>query len=786
MLQGDTVILAASVVNAGNIDASNVPAKITVLNSTQQIVTSFNSTLNLARAAPATFAQSWVVPAMQVPGDYLVKVDVTFAGTAIKLAETTLRVKQKITFNVAATATLTAQSRVLVLVSCRAAGQGASNSQDEPFCLSARKAFIDQYLTSLGIAHKVTTSSDEFRDLLRCGDYNTYWISGGANKLKDQLTEEVREAVLRGDALIVDGVHDSRSDVFDDATGITITGKQANNLATGVTFNGAFGVGSVPANGEYLKLKLDAGTATQATFANGDAAAVSTAYGNGKATLFAFDLMDTLQTNAANATLKAILGNAVAFVRPALASVFARSGVAPLVVTLKNNGPATEAELELAIPAGMTAINASPAASTVTSSKLTWRVSLAAAETRTIAVDLRMPSVGGVSDAVVKLFRVDPPPATPTLVEAFSQSVAFTTVGGEQLKAPLVSELIALTLTGGDKNARDKAVQSINSGYILAGQNKASEAIADYLSAATELDKIAVPDTTPYQIRIAKLMQDAGKLACNAVAAACPATNWGPVSYGVLVFGAGNMTNAESQAAVAVGGALTLSAYTVASKLAGDSALLAVGGNLSFNTGGVGVNGSGIIRVGGTANVNRNVTHRDVQTGVATENFTALKTWYSQLTDKVALLTGTAAVADGQGKLTMSGSDPVINVFTMTGASLTQSRSLVFNVPDTATVVVNVSGTQASFTNGQSFWGAEAMVDHARAGQIIYNFPQATSVSTNGFSPQGTLLAPRATLSHQNATLNGQAIVNSVSGSGAYHCGGSFEGNLPASTRPVQ
>lgn len=781
--QTDSVILSATITNVGNVDVAGAPVKISVIDANQQVIVSFDSTVNLNRTTPISIAQTWAIPAALAPGDYVVKVDVTLGGTSIKLAETSLKVK--LLFKVAVTSALTAQSRVLVLVSCQAAGQGANGGQDEPFCLTARKNFIGQYLTGLGVIHKVTSSSDEFRDLMRCGDYNTYWIAGGANKLKDQLAEEVREAVLRGDALIVDGAHDNRNKVFNDVTGIEVTGNQGN-IATGVNFNGALGTGSAPASGSYLKIKLDAGITVQATFANGDAAVVTSNYANGKALFFAYDLLATLQANDGSQALKTMLGSALAIIRPSVSAEGARSSLAPISVRLQNNGPAAVAQLDISIPVGASASNAVPAATTIAADKLSWRVSLAAGEIRTFTVDLRLPAAAGVNNAEVKLFRVEVPPASPLLTEISSQTVSMAVVVGEQIKGPLVSELGALTLNGGDRNARDKAVEFINSAFSNAGQNKTSEAIADYLAASDQLDKIAVPNPTIYQVRIARLMQDAGKLGCAQIALSCSAANWGPVGYGALVFAGGNMTNADSQGAVAVGGTLSLSATRIASKIAGDSALLAVAGNLTFNNGNVGLNGSGIIRVGGTANVNPNISHRDLQSGVATEDFTSLKSWYVQLSDKVAQLPGAPAVADGAGKFTLTGVDLVRNVFTMTDGALSQARSIVFDVPDNSTVILNITGAAPTFSNGQSFWGAQSMQDHARAGQILYNFPQATNVTLTGFSPQGTILAPRANLTHQSNHINGQVVVNGLTASGALHCGGGFVGSLPASTLPVQ
>ncbi|MDP2786122.1 MAG: hypothetical protein Q8O38_16250, partial [Sulfurimicrobium sp.] len=66
-------------------------------------------------------------------------------------------------------------------------------------------------LTSLGITHWISTTQVDFKQAFRSGKYNVYWISGGAEKLKDKLAEEIREAVNRGDGLLLDGVHDERN-----------------------------------------------------------------------------------------------------------------------------------------------------------------------------------------------------------------------------------------------------------------------------------------------------------------------------------------------------------------------------------------------------------------------------------------------------------------------------------------------------------------------------------------------------------------------------------------------
>lgn len=676
-------------------------------------------------------------------------------------------------------AQFTSRSRVLVLVSCTVNGTigGAGDGLDDPFCVMSRQRFIDEYLTSLGIPHAVVTTGDAFRDKLRCGDYNTYWIAGGAAKLRDQLAEEVREAVLRGDGLIVDGRHDARAQVFDDAAGITANGSVTTNAGP-ITFTGAWGTGSLAMSGDGLGIATT-GT-VQARFANGQPAIASGSYGLGKAAFFAYDFLASLKAAPTDAARRALLEAALAHVRPAVPANWARGGLATATFTV-TAGAAGIVELQVGVPAGASMAEANPSATTAAADKLAWRFDLAAGETRIVTLDVRLPAITASGTVLATLHRVD----GAALTEVARESLAFATVAGDDLKAPLVADLNALSLGSADLAARDQAVQLIGSGYTKANQNRVREAVADYLAADRELEKIVHPDTTAYQVRIARLMQDAGKLGCAAASAAnsCPVATWGPAGYNVLAFGSARMTYSDTRGAVAVGGNLDMIDYSVASRLEGDAALLAVGGNLGFTRGGVGRDGSGLIRVAGSTTIDQSVVRRDLQTG-PTENFAGLKNWYTQLSDNLAALGGIPAATDGYGKYTMTGTDPVRNVFTIRGTDLDAAWGLDIVVPETSTVIVNVTGATAGFTNGADAWRGQTATD-AQASRVLYNFPAATAITVTGWAPQGSLLAPRALLDHQNAAINGQVIADRITATGDFRCGGMFAGSLPITAMPL-
>ncbi|HVY26183.1 MAG TPA: choice-of-anchor A family protein [Polyangiaceae bacterium] len=105
-----------------------------------------------------------------------------------------------------------------------------------------------------------------------------------------------------------------------------------------------------------------------------------------------------------------------------------------------------------------------------------------------------------------------------------------------------------------------------------------------------------------------------------------------------------------------------------------------------------------------------------------------------------------------------AGSDPGRNVFTVNGAALGATDVLRLLVPSSSTVVINVTGTNASFdTTGIQMNGLSP-------GHLIWNFPAATSVSIAQSGLQGTLLAVNAAVTQSSATLNGVLIASSLNG----------------------
>jgi uncharacterized membrane protein YgcG len=149
-----------------------------------------------------------------------------------------------------------AKARFLVLVSCPP-GLG---SRESAHCVAQRSQAITTYLTGLGAAVKTVSTQDAFGAEMRCGTYNTYWISGGALKLDASTIGELREAVRRGEALWMDGVHDSRNQLLHDVAGVKQVGKLAgSNHVARLHANGLYGSQNLPTMGKPEKFQPTTG-----------------------------------------------------------------------------------------------------------------------------------------------------------------------------------------------------------------------------------------------------------------------------------------------------------------------------------------------------------------------------------------------------------------------------------------------------------------------------------------------------------------------------------------------
>ncbi|QAT84875.1 hypothetical protein EJ065_3312 [Corallococcus coralloides] len=215
----------------------------------------------------------------------------------------------------------------------------------------------------------------------------------------------------------------------------------------------------------------------------------------------------------------------------------------------------------------------------------------------------------------------------------------------------------------------------------------------------------------------------------------------------------------EVQGKLAAGRNISLQNFSVGEKLsATDTAnALVAGGSLSLANGYV----WGDARYGGKLYQEPNVFYPRGTVARATPiNFTnqgsALKALSAELG---ALPSNGIATRESWGGVMLTGKDPKVNVFDVKASYFTGATLLSITAPANSLAVINVRGTSASFTNfGHAFSGG--IDEHG----ILFNFPDATSLTAFDYGFYGTVLAPNANVSFSGGSWVGGIYARSLKG----------------------
>jgi choice-of-anchor A domain-containing protein len=128
--------------------------------------------------------------------------------------------------------------------------------------------------------------------------------------------------------------------------------------------------------------------------------------------------------------------------------------------------------------------------------------------------------------------------------------------------------------------------------------------------------------------------------------------------------------------------------------------------------------------------------------------------------------------------LTLTGIDPLMNVFTVTESDWENSTDKQINVPAGATALINILGTSITQGGGLAVNGSNNPANPQGA-YLLYHYPQATTINSNGIAMIGSVLAPYANLTLNAGGINGVGIAaaaTQISG-GEFH-NFTFNGNI--------
>lgn len=240
--------------------------------------------------------------------------------------------------------------------------------------------------------------------------------------------------------------------------------------------------------------------------------------------------------------------------------------------------------------------------------------------------------------------------------------------------------------------------------------------------------------------------------------------------YNVFVLEDLNQPSSDTQGKMAVGGNLYLANYSVGDALPPNSGdVLVVGKGLQFVSGRV-YNGNAVYG-----------TSTNLPTGPVTLDgglrkdspidFASAKIYLENLSTAISGYPVNGTTTFQWSGLTLTGSDPYLNVFKVSGANLSAATSVTINAPNGSVVLVNIDGAYVSWTGGH-------VVNGTSIGNVLYNFYESTNLTIRAIDVRGSILAPFAPLYFPSGLITGQVICKSIFGAGQFNLS-LFVGNIP-------
>lgn len=219
----------------------------------------------------------------------------------------------------------------------------------------------------------------------------------------------------------------------------------------------------------------------------------------------------------------------------------------------------------------------------------------------------------------------------------------------------------------------------------------------------------------------------------------------------------------EVQGRLAAGGNISLQNFWVGAQLPATetSNVMVAGGDMEL------VNGNiwGDLWHGGQLSSNAVTFVRGAAAQGTPIDFTARGNALRTLSSSLAALPANGSTTvESWGGVMLSGTSPRVNVFNVDGSAFTGAVLLVIDAPADSLAVINVLGPSASFINfGHIFSGG--IDEHG----VLFNFPQATSITSAFYGFYGTVLAPKADVTFSDGSWVGGMYARSLTGNAVGH-----------------
>jgi choice-of-anchor A domain-containing protein len=226
----------------------------------------------------------------------------------------------------------------------------------------------------------------------------------------------------------------------------------------------------------------------------------------------------------------------------------------------------------------------------------------------------------------------------------------------------------------------------------------------------------------------------------------------------VLVFG-DYRGGVDLRGPLTAGGDVEMTAFNVAEDAPGGDAMI-VGGDLTLRHGTV----HGDIAVRGAVSVDETVDVRgDLRAELPIDLSIARLDLGLVSHDLASLDANGATEVEAWGEITLTGVHPMLNVFRLDAADLAAANTLWLDAPAGSTVVVNVEGASGGMADMGIF------LDGVGDQEVLWNFPDATTLALEAVGVRGTLLAPQADITFDNGAFDGGIVAASLTGDAEGH-----------------
>ncbi len=128
--------------------------------------------------------------------------------------------------------------------------------------------------------------------------------------------------------------------------------------------------------------------------------------------------------------------------------------------------------------------------------------------------------------------------------------------------------------------------------------------------------------------------------------------------------------------------------------------------------------------------------------------------------------------------LRFEGQNAQVNIFSLTATQLASARKTQLRIPNGSLAIINVTGNSflSTGSNDGTLWDGAAYtaysanstsaVAEAYRTHVVWNFPTANTIDVGGFTLEGTMLAPKASVSTSGSRINGSMFVDTMASAG--------------------